>query len=190
MTSTLSRQEAGCAPAWPKDVKDNDCIDVLVPAFTGDKHRHDVDGSQRKQQRKTHQWIGVNPIAHANANTFCEGLEPSASVLSVKSTRIRMARHTQGATKRSGRICKRPGTSTRSAYVYAVLGWYCPLCRQRQKWADEQPPDVTARYETVLKRQFTASGTPTCAVVASAADGTPSLNSSEQPPCLYPGIAG
>ena len=32
-----------------------------------------------------------------------------------------MARHTQGATKRSGRICRRPGTSTRSAYVYAVL---------------------------------------------------------------------
>jgi hypothetical protein len=31
-----------------------------------------------------------------------------------------MARHTQGATTRSGRVCKRPG-STRSAYVYAVL---------------------------------------------------------------------
>ena len=32
-----------------------------------------------------------------------------------------MARHTQGATTRSGRVCKRPGSSTRSAYVYAVL---------------------------------------------------------------------
>lgn len=32
-----------------------------------------------------------------------------------------MARHTQGAAKRSGRIFKRPGSSARSAYVYAVL---------------------------------------------------------------------
>ena len=32
-----------------------------------------------------------------------------------------MARRTQGAAKRSGRICKRPGSSARSAYVYAVL---------------------------------------------------------------------
>jgi hypothetical protein len=32
-----------------------------------------------------------------------------------------MALHTQRVTKKSGEICKRPGSRTRSAYVYAVL---------------------------------------------------------------------
>jgi hypothetical protein len=42
-------------------------------------------------------------------------------MLSVKLDEDQKARHTQGASKRSGKVCKRPGSSTRSAYVYTVL---------------------------------------------------------------------
>ena len=52
-----------------------------------------------------------------------------------------MALHTQSVTKKSGEICRRPGSRTRSAYVYAVLVEGIVRYVERPKRADVQPPD-------------------------------------------------
>jgi hypothetical protein len=56
-----------------------------------------------------------------NVDTFYEGFRVLGKCALVKPDEDQMALHTQRVIKKSGEIGKRPGSRTRSAYVYAVL---------------------------------------------------------------------